>query len=109
MSTAEILVTIVGMAVISLLTRGVFLLPRQDLPLPGWLREALRHAPLAALAGVVLPEIVMTDGALIQTWRDPRPWAALVAMAWYFWRRSVLGTLVAGMAVMLGLRFSLGW
>lgn len=109
MSDAETVLAIVGLALITLLTRGAFLLPRQELPLPGWLHEALRHAPLAALAAVVLPEIVMTDGELIDTWRDPRPWAALAGLAWFFWRRSVLGTLVVGMAVMLALRLGLGW
>jgi branched-subunit amino acid transport protein len=108
-SSGETLLAIVGLALVTLLTRGAFLLPRQDLPLPSWLHQGLRHAPLAALAAVVLPEIVMSDGALISTWRDPRPWAALVGVAWFFWRRSVLGTLVAGTTVMLALRLGLGW
>lgn len=109
MSDGETLLAILGLALITLLTRGAFLLPKQELPLPPWVHEALRHAPLAALAAVVLPEIVMTDGALIDTWRDPRPWAALAGVAWFFWRRSVLGTLVVGMVVMLSLRLGLGW
>jgi branched-subunit amino acid transport protein len=109
MTDAETLIAIVGLALVTLLTRGAFLLPRQELPLPGWVHEALRHAPLAALAAVVVPEIVMSDGALIDTWRDPRPWAAGVGVAWFFWRRSVMGTLIVGMAAMLALRLGLGW
>ena len=31
------------------------------------------------------------------------------ATAWYVWRRSMLGTIVTGMAVMLPLRIGLGW
>jgi hypothetical protein len=30
-------------------------------------------------------------------------------MAWFFWQRGVLGTIVAGMAVYLPLRIGLGW
>ncbi len=77
--------------------------------MPGWLREGLRYAPLAALAAVVVPEIVMTQGRLIGTWRDARLFAAAAAAAWFFWRRDMLGTIVAGMAVMLPLRMGLGW
>ena len=44
---------IVGLAVITLVTRGFFLIPEREWPLPTWLREGLRYAPLAALAAVV--------------------------------------------------------
>ena len=30
-------------------------------------------------------------------------------MAWFFWKRGVLGTIVCGMAVYLPLRLGLGW
>ena len=100
---------IVGLALITLLTRGFFLLPRKEIPLPDWLQQGLRYAPLAALTAVVAPEIVLTQGQLITTWKDPRLFAAVAGAAWYFWRRGILGTIVAGMAVLLGLRFGLGW
>ena len=100
---------IVGLALITLLTRGFFLFPREEVPLPAWLRQGLRYAPLAALTAVVAPEIVLTQGHLITTWKDARLFAAVAGAAWYFWRRSILGTIVAGMAVLLGLRFGLGW
>jgi len=101
--------TIVGMAAITLLTRGFFLLPHKEIPLPAWLRQGLRYAPLAALTAVVAPEIVLTQGQLINTWKDPRVFAAVAGAGWYFWRRGILGTIVAGMTVLLGLRFGLGW
>ena len=69
--------------------------------------SGLRYAPLAALAAVVVPEIVMTQGELIATWQDARLFAVAAASAWYFWRRGILGTIVSGSAVMLALR--LGW
>ena len=43
--------------------------------MPAWLIEGLRYAPLAALAAVVAPEVVMTQGELIRTWQDPRLFA----------------------------------
>jgi len=109
MSPLEIFFTTIGMAVISLLCRAFFLIPKQDLPMPGWLREGLRYAPIAALAAVVAPELVLTQGHLIDTWRDPRVFGAIAGLALYAWRRSLFGTIVGGTGVMLALRFGLGW
>lgn len=109
MSTAEALITIVGLALISLLTRGFFILPSRELPMPAWLQRGLRYAPVAALVAVVVPEVVMTDGRLLTTWQDARLFAAAAGIGWYFWRRSILGTIVVGTGVMLLLRLGLGW
>jgi len=109
MSSLEIFFTTLGMALITLLCRAFFLIPKEDLPMPRWLREGLRYAPTAALAAVVAPELVMTQGHLIDTWRDARIFGALAGLAFYAWRHSLLGTIVFGTGVMLALRFGLGW
>lgn len=109
MSPLEIFVTALGMALITLLCRASFMLPDQDLPMPKWLREGLRYAPIAALAAVVAPELVMTQGYLIDTWRDARIFGALAGLAFYAWRGSLFGTIVCGTGVMLALRFGAGW
>ena len=70
MSLVEGTIAIVGLALLTLLTRAFFLLPERDLPLPAWLQQGLRYAPLAALVAVVAPEIVLTQGELISTWKD---------------------------------------
>jgi branched-subunit amino acid transport protein len=64
---------------------------------------------LAALMAVVVPEIVLVQGEIVSTWRDARLWAAAAGLACFFWRRGILGTIVAGMAVYLPLRVGLGW
>lgn len=109
MSPTEIFVTALGMGVITLLCRVFFLMPREDLPMPQWLREGLRYAPTAALAAVVAPELVLTQGHLLETWRDPRLFGAAAGLAFYAWRQSLFGTIVCGTAVMLALRIGLGW
>ena len=109
MSTAEALLTIVGLAFITLLTRVFFVWPDRELPLPTWLREGLRYAPVGALLAVVAPEIVLTQGRLLQTWQDPRLAGTLAATLVYAWRRDMLSTIVAGTAVMLACRLGLGW
>lgn len=109
MTPVEATITIVGLAVITVLTRAFFLLPERQLPLPAWLQQGLRYAPLAALVAVVAPEIVLTQGQLIGTWQDARLPAVAVASAYFFWRRGILGTILSGTAVLLALRLGLGW
>ena len=109
MSFWEAALAIVGLALITVVTRGFFLIPDRELPLPEWLRQGLRYAPLAALAAVVAPEILMTQGALISTLKDARIYGALAATAYFFWRRGILGTIVTGTTVMVALRTGLGW
>jgi branched-subunit amino acid transport protein len=86
-----------------------FFLPQEDLPMPNWLRRGLHYAPVAALAAVVTPELVMTQGHLIATWRDARIFGAAAGLACYAWAQSLFWTIVSGTAVMLALRFFLGW
>ena len=109
MSPLETVVTIVGLALLTLLTRAFFLFPERELPMPMWLQQGLRYAPLAALVAVVAPEVVMTQGQLIDTWRDARLPAVAVASAYYFWRRGILGTILSGTATLLLVRLGLGW
>jgi branched-subunit amino acid transport protein len=109
MSGWEALLAIVGLAFITVLTRGFFLYPERELPMPDWLREGLRYAPLAALAAVIAPEVFMTQDHFISTWRDARLYAAAAGTAYFFWRRGILGTIVIGTAVMVALRAGLGW
>lgn len=100
---------IVGLAVVTVLTRGFFLLSEREIELPSWAVQGLRYAPIAALVAVIWPEIVLTDGALIATWQDARIYAVLVATAYFWWRRGILGTIVSGTVVLLALKIGLGW
>lgn len=109
MSSLEALVTIIGLAVVTVVTRCFFFISERELVLPQWVQRGLRYAPLAALTAVVVPEIVMSQGALIETLRDARLFAVAAASAYFFWRRGILGTILVGMAVLLPLRLGLGW
>lgn len=101
--------TIVGMAAITVLTRAFFFLSSRPWSLPPRVLRALHYAPVAALAAVIVPEVILTQGHLIETWRDARLYALAVGAAWYWWRRGVLGTIVTGMAVYLPLHLGAGW
>jgi branched-subunit amino acid transport protein len=109
-STGEFLLTIGGLTLITVVSRCFFFLSEREIALPGWVKRGLRYAPLAALAAVVAPELVMSQGALTsEPWTDARLYAALAATLYFFWRRGILGTILTGMAVLLSLRLGLGW
>ncbi len=109
MGLLEGVIAVLGLVVLTVGTRGFFFLTEREIPIPDWLLQGLRYAPLAALAAVVVPEIVMTQGQLISTWRDARLFAAAAGAAYFWWRRDILGTILTGMAVLLPLRLGLGW
>jgi branched-subunit amino acid transport protein len=106
---AEGVVAIAGLAAITLLTRSFFMLPEREWRQPAWLKRGLRYAPLAALTAVIGPEVLMRDGHLVTTLADARLPAAVVGLAFFVWKRSILGTIVVGMAVYLPLHIGLGW
>lgn len=100
---------IVGLGAITVITRSFFFISSRPWQLPHWAQRGLQYAPIAALAAVIAPEIVMTQGQLITNWQDARVYAAAAGAAAYFWRRNVLITILAGMAVYLPLHIGLGW
>ena len=104
---------IVALASTSVLSRSLFFISKKDWLLPHWVQRGLQYAPIAALAAVIVPEVVMTQGALIHTVLDARLYAALAGVAYFFWRKGagqvVLGTIAVGMAVYLPLHVGLGW
>jgi len=104
---------IVGLAVVTVITRSFFFISSKPWSLPHWAQRGLQYAPIAALSAVIVPEMVMTQGQLIDSWQDARLYAVAAGVAWYFWQRrsayAVLGTIGVGMAVYLPLRLGLGW
>jgi branched-subunit amino acid transport protein len=104
---------ILGLALITVLTRTLFFLSNKPWHLPHWAQRGLQYAPIAALSAVIVPELVMTQGQFIHTWRDARLFAAMAGALWFFGnkgqRQAVLGTIVIGMAVYLPLHLGLGW
>ena len=109
MGIGEAVIAIVGLTVLTVLTRAFFFLSDREIPIPDWLRQGLRYAPLAAMAAVVVPEVVLLQGQLIDTWQDARLFAAAAGAAYFWWRRDILGTILSGMAVLLPLKLWLGW
>ncbi len=104
---------ILGLTLVTVLTRTLFFLSSKPWHLPHWAQRGLQYAPIAALSAVIVPELVMTQGVFIHTWQDARLFAALAGAVFFVLRRgqgqAVLGTIVVGMAVYLPLHLGLGW
>jgi branched-subunit amino acid transport protein len=104
---------ILGLALVTVITRCFFFISSKPWDLPHWAQRGLQYAPIAALAAVIVPEMVMTQGHFISSWQDARLFAVAAGAAWFFWRKgggqTVLGTIVVGMAVYLPLHLGLGW
>ncbi len=94
--TLYILGVIAVLTLSSFLTRAGYFLFGDYLPLTDGVRRALRYAPTAALAGIIVPELLpWHEGA--SALLDIKVWAAVVAVL-VFWRtRSTVMVIVAGM------------
>ena len=97
------------LTLVTFITRCFFFISSEEWTLPEWAQQGLQYAPIAAMAAVVFPEILMQQGHFLQTWMDARWVGALVGGAVYFWKRNVLLTIVAGMLAYLPLHVCLAW
>lgn len=101
MSAGAVWLLIVGMAVFALLFRVSFFLLGERVRLPDGIRRALDFVPPAVLAALVLPAFVdLRGGWDAETAARLVAGAAAAAVAWR--SRSILATLVVGMAVLWG-------
>ncbi|GAB3539159.1 hypothetical protein GCM10027343_06150 [Noviherbaspirillum agri] len=99
MSATDLWLTIVLLTLATILTRSSFFFLGHAVKLPPKLQHALRYAPAAAMAAIVAPDLLLSDGALHLTWANPKLIAGVGAAAFFLVTRHLLGTIVAGMAM----------
>jgi len=105
--TAYVLLAIGALALCSLLARAGFLLFGDYLPLPDALRRALRYAPVAALVGIIVPDVLPWHAGVGPT-VDLRLPAALIGVAILVRTRSAVLAIACGMLALWGLRWLFG-
>ena len=71
-SWVEPVIAILGLAVITVVSRSFFMIPEREMSMPSWLKRGLKYAPLAALTAVIAPEILMSQRQLNNTIHDSR-------------------------------------
>jgi branched-subunit amino acid transport protein len=107
MSDFDIWLTIGLMTIATILTRSSFFLLGHAVKLPPKVQHALRYAPAAALAAIVAPDLLMSDGVLQLSWMNPKLMAGIGAAAFFLMTRRLFGTIVVGMALFTLLRVML--
>ena len=98
----HILIAIVGMGLATYLTRAPLLLALSKRALPERVHRMLRHIPVAILTALALPMLLMPQGALAVTPRNPYLLGALLtALAVRFTKNLFLAVFagVAGVAL----------
>ena len=99
MTSTQIWLAIIGMTFVTALTRAMFLIGGERTVLPARVQKMLRYAPAAALAAVVLPDVLSTPDGLSFAPSNHELYATLAGLGWFLWRRTMLGTIVTGMLV----------
>ena len=95
--------TIVGVGLLTFLTRASFIVFADPHKFPHAFRMALAFVPPAVLAAIVLPGLAMPSGTLDLTLANPRWIAGLVALIAATRLRSPLATIGVGMAALWAL------
>ncbi len=103
MNDAPLWLTLVGMGIITLVTRLSLIAWWQRISLSPLLRRGLRFVPPAVLAAIIFPEILQPGGALDLTLANTRLLAGLLAILIAWRTKSALLTIAGGMAVLWGL------
>ncbi|KDP85421.1 AzlD domain-containing protein [Cupriavidus basilensis] len=104
MSHLEIWVALVGMAVVTIVTRALFLMAGERVTVPDRIQRALRYAPAAALAAIILPDLMTWQGHFTIAPGNYKLVAGAVALVFYLLTRRMVGMIAAGMAVYTALR-----
>ena len=108
--TTHAWLAVLALVAVTVLARSFFLLSNSEPRLPAWLLQGLRHAPVAALLAMVVPEVFLSNGHLLADWRDARLFAVAAALLYWLARRNdVTGTILVGTATLMLLRLGLGW
>lgn len=104
---ASLWLTFILIGLATTLPRASFIVLGNRAALPPALQRALRYAPAAALAAIVVPDVLLVGGELQPL--NPKLAAAIAAVVAATLSRNPWLPFIAGMAVLFGQRFGLGW
>lgn len=92
--------TMIVCGLVTFALRLSFIAAEGRVTFPRWFRVLLPFVPVATLTALVVPELLLSRGALWLSWDNARLMAGLVAIAIAAITRSVLWTLMGGFAVL---------
>jgi branched-subunit amino acid transport protein len=104
MTSVTLALVIAGLTLVTVVTRSLFLVLGERVPLPERVRHGLRYAPACALAALILPQLVLNGQGLDIAWLNPRLDAGILTVLVMLWSRNMLAAMSAGMAAFLLMR-----
>lgn len=107
MSDWEVWLVIILLTIATFIARSGFWLVGHHINLPKRVQEALRYAPACALAAIIVPDLLLTNGHVDAGLGNPRLLAGLLATAFFLVRKNMLHTIFFGMAVFTYIRLGL--
>ncbi|MEF9944570.1 MAG: AzlD domain-containing protein [Burkholderiaceae bacterium] len=103
MNESYVWLAILGLTVVTLVTRSSFLVLGDRFPLPERVQHALRYAPACALAALIAPEMMVVQGQFAGL-ANPKLIGGAVAIAVMLASRSMIATMAAGMIAFTAMR-----
>lgn len=100
----DMLLIIIGMALITFATRFGCVALLQQTGMPLWLERWLKHIPTAILTALIIPALALPNGHLALSFDNHYLVAGVVAALAAYKSRNIIATLVLGMGTMLTLR-----
>jgi branched-subunit amino acid transport protein len=105
MGQEAIFLTILGMAAVTALPRILPVWLLADRTLPPIIERWLKYVPVSVLSALLLPSILIPEGAIDLGFSNLYLWAALPTLLIGWKTRSLFGAVIAGMALVALARF----
>lgn len=100
----EILLIILGSALVTLIPRMLPFAALRAVTLPGWAERFLRFVPPAVLGALLARELFLVGGKLVLPPENLAPIAIQPAFVVALWRKSLIGTVLTGVIAIFLLR-----
>jgi branched-subunit amino acid transport protein len=107
LSTSEVWGVIIGLTLITFITRGFFLLVGERMELSETLQNALKYAPAAALVAIIAPEMFFSQGSSDMEINSPYLWGGICSIIAFWLTKSMLLTIILGMLAFTAIRLVL--
>ena len=105
---SEIIITLVGMGVVTYLTRALFIVGMKGDDLPAFVKRWLSFVPVAVLTAVICPMIAAPQRHLDLTYGNPYLLAGIVSAVIAFATKNLIVTVLGGMGAILLLKYLMG-
>ncbi|WP_028551223.1 AzlD domain-containing protein [Paenibacillus sp. UNC451MF] len=99
-----VLLVVVATAVVTFIPRVVPLMVLSRFELPGWAMRWLNYVPIAVMAALIGQELFIHDGSIPPLSQNLELWAAVPSFIIAVLTRSILGTVLSGVVVLMVLR-----